>query len=243
MRNCGKLREELAAVDAPSPVVRDWVRKDCAAADDEKDFAITRFINICWYFFKLAGVLALFVAIGLAVFLFTRLDDEIRRQAEQMLARQFPQFNVSIGGARLVEGEGIAIYDLAISETASNHLQNNLLVVDEIMLACDAKLTRLMNGLPELRRVVVRHPQIWVAKNRDGNWNLTSFWPLPECDQKKPDVIIDNAQITLADQSESGLPPLSLRDINLVLRPQPIDRSGRAASQAMTIDGDRKSVV
>ncbi|MGI9429095.1 MAG: AsmA-like C-terminal region-containing protein [Bythopirellula sp.] len=237
MRNCGKLREELAAVVAPSPVVRDWVRKDCAAADDEKDFAITRFINICWYFFKLAAVLALFVAVGLAVFLFTRLDDEIRRQAEQMLAREFPQFNVSIGGARLVEGEGIAIYDLAISETASNRLQNNLLVVDEIMLDCDAKLTKLMNGLPELRRVVVRHPRVWATKHPGGQWNLSSFWPLPECGNKKPDVIIENAQFTLADQSQSGLPPLSLRDINLKLRPQPPAADGRDTSQSMTIDG------
>ncbi len=94
-------------------------------------------------------MLAVLVAVGLAVFLFTRLDDEIRRQVQQTLAKQFPQYNISVGGARLVEGEGIAIYDLAISETASTQLQNNLLVVDEIMLVCDSQLTELMKGTPE----------------------------------------------------------------------------------------------
>ncbi len=161
----------------------------------------------------------MFVAIGLGVFLFTRLDDEIRRQAEQLLARQFPQYNISVGGARLVEGQGIAIYDLAISETSSRQLQSNLLVVDEIMLSCDAKLTNLMKGLPTVTRVVVRHPQVWAAKNREGLWNLSSIWPLPKCENKKPEVVIENAQITLSDQSRSRLPALSLRDVNLIIRP------------------------
>lgn len=205
--------------------------------DVEKDFVITRFINICWYFFKLGAVVAAFVAIGLAVFLFTRLDDEIRRQAEQYLAKQLPQFNVSIGGARLVEGQGIAIYDLAISETTSTQLQSNLLVVDEIMFSCDAQLTKLVNGLPEVRRVLVRHPQIWVAKGRNGQWNWSSFLPLPPCDRKKPDIVIENAQFTLADQ-DSNLPPLSLRDVNLKIHPlEPTAPTIDPAHQLVDIDG------
>lgn len=186
-------------------------------------------MNICWYFFKLAAVLAVFVAVGLAIFLFTRLDDEIRRQAEQALAEALPQFNVSIGGARLVEGQGIAIYNLAISETTSTQLQGNLLVVDEIMFSCDAKLTKLVNGLPEVHRVVVRNPQVWAAKSRDGRWNFSSFWPLPKCDRKKPQIVIENAQFTLADHSHEGLPALTLRDVNLSINPQPVENSPPAA--------------
>ena len=163
-------------------------------------------------------MLAVFVAVGLAFFLFTRLDDEIRRQAEQLLARQFPQYNISIGGARLVEGQGVAIYDLAISETSSTQLQSNLVVVDEIMLYCDARLTKLAKGLPQVSRIVVRNPQVWAAKNRDGSWNFSSLLPLPECNQKKPEVVIENAQITLVDQNRKGLPPLSLKDVHLKIR-------------------------
>ncbi len=165
-------------------------------------------------------MLAVLVAVGLAVFLFTRLDDEIRRQVQQTLAKQFPQYNISVGGARLVEGEGIAIYDLAISETASTQLQNNLLVVDEIMLVCDSQLTELMKGTPEVRRVVIRHPQLWAAKSSDGRWNLASLWPLPECGKRKPQVVVENAQLTIADPSRRGLTPVSLRDMNFTINPK-----------------------
>ncbi len=181
-------------------------------------------------------MLAVFVVVGLTIFLFTRLDDEIRRQAEQYLARAIPQFNVSIGDARLVEGEGIAIYDLAISETTSTQLQNNLLVVDEIMLSCDAQLTKLVNGLPEVRRVLIRHPQIWAARRSNGKWNLASLWPLPECGKKKPRIVIENAQFTLADQSASRLPPLSLRDVNLTIKPT-AGNSQHRGEETLQIDG------
>ncbi|MEM8945168.1 MAG: hypothetical protein AAGD11_08295 [Planctomycetota bacterium] len=203
----------------------------------EKDFVITRFVNICWSVFKLGALFAVFVAIGLAVFLFTRLDDEIRRQAEQFLAEQLPQYNVSIRGARLVEGQGIAIYDLSISETSSTQLQSKLLVVDEIMFSCDAQLSKLVNGLPEVHRVLIRHPQVWAAKSRDGLWNWSSLLPLPACDRKKPEIIIENAQFTLADQSRSGLPPLSLRDVDLRIRPDARISPSDDASQPLTIEG------
>lgn len=164
-------------------------------------------------------MLAVFVAVGLAVFLFTRLDDEIRRQVQQKLSEQFPQFNISVGGARLVEGQGIAIYDLAVSETSSTRLQNNLLVVDEIMFSCNAQLTKLVQGLPDVQRVVVRHPQIWAAKNRDGGWNLSSLWPLPSCGNRKPQVIVENAHFTFSDLGHPELPAVTLRDVNLTIDP------------------------
>jgi hypothetical protein len=238
LRNDGKLRLALVCQCAGATLRRRGRAWTAREANVEKDFVITRFINICWYLFKIVAALAVFVAIGLAVFLFTRLDDEIRRQAEQFLDRQFPQFNISVGGARLVEGQGIAIYDLTISETSSTQLQNHLLVVDEIMLYCDAQLSKLVNGVPEIRRVVVRHPQAWAAKHRDGTWNLDSLWPLPKCAQKKPEILIENAQLMLADQSQPGLPPLSLRDINLTIRPlaaeagkeQPLEIEGAFSS-------------
>ncbi len=176
-------------------------------------------------------MLAVFVAVGLGIFLFTRLDDEIRRQAEQFLAREFPQFNVSIGGARLVEGQGIAIYDLAISETSSLQLQSNMLVVEEIMLSCDAQFSKLVKGLPEVSRIVVRHPQVWAEKGRDGRWNLASLLPLPQCNKNRPEIVIEKAQITLADQSREGLPALSLRDVNLKIR------SAKTQAEAIEIDG------
>ena len=128
------------------------------------------------------------------------MDDEIRRHAQRTLAEHFPQLNVSVGGARLVEGRGIAIYDLAISETTNNQLQSNLLVVDEIMLVCDAQLPQLIKGIPDVHQVLVRRPQFWVSRKANGQWNLESLWPLPSTGKTCPQVVIEDAQIVLDDQ-------------------------------------------
>jgi hypothetical protein len=94
--------------------------------------AIDRFINFCW-FFKLG-----------ATWYWSRqwrsgsiyhADGRRNPPAGATTSPAFPS-PASAWAARMVEGRGIAVYDLTISETSTN-LQNNLLVVDEMMLVCD----------------------------------------------------------------------------------------------------------
>lgn len=179
--------------------------------------AISRLINFCWFFFKLGMTLVLVAAVAVGVYLFTRMDDEIRRVVQQTLSDHFPHLNISVGGARLVEGRGIALYDLTVSETSNTQLQNNLVVVDEMMLVCDVQLSQLMNGLPPVQRVIVKHPQLWVSRLADGSWNLESLWPLPQPCQLRPQVVIQDAQVVLSDQRHASLSPLALRDVNLTV--------------------------
>ena len=178
---------------------------------------ITRLINICWSIFKLGLGLAVLAAVGVTISLFMRVDDEIRQHVQQELAEYFPQLNVSIGGARLIEGQGIAIYDLTISETNSARLHNNLLVVDEVLLVCDAQLTQLIRGVPTIRRMVIRHPQLWVIRSAERQWNLAALWPLPKCKIKRPQIVIEDADIIFADEGNASLPSLALRDVNLTI--------------------------
>ncbi|MCH7750773.1 MAG: DUF748 domain-containing protein [Planctomycetes bacterium] len=178
---------------------------------------IARLINLCWFFFKLGVTLMLVAAVAIGVYLFTRMDDEIRRYVQQTLTDHFPHLNISVGGARLVEGRGIAIYDLTVSETSSTQLQNNLLVVDEIMLVCDVQLSQLMNGAPTVQRVIVKHPQLWVSRHANGRWNIESLWPLPQPCQIRPQVVIQDAQVTFSDQRQASLSPLTLRDVNFTI--------------------------
>ncbi len=177
--------------------------------------------------------MAVIAAIGIGVYLFTRMDNEIRRHAQQILADQFPQLNVSIGGARLVEGRGIAFYDLTISETSTTQLQNNLLVVDEIMLACDVKLTELAKGKLSIDRVMIKHPQLWVSRRANGRWNLESLWPLPRPGEKRPKVVIKDAQIAIRDERQPDLPPVMLRDVNLTI--DPVNRLPRPGAEIQQV--------
>jgi len=177
--------------------------------------------------------LALIAGVGLGIYLFTRMDEEIRLQAEQILAEQFPQLNVSVGGARLVKDRGIALYDLTISETSNTQLQNHLLVVDEIMLECDVQLAELAKGKVAIDRVVIRHPQLWISRRTSGSWNLESFLPLPTFGKARPKIVIKDAQIAIRDEGLAELPPFLLREINLTVAPA----SGLALQQPLKIDG------
>ena len=179
---------------------------------------LCRLINACWYIFKLGIALVVMVVVAIGVTLYTRMDNEICRQVQQTLSRQFPHLNVSVGAARLVEDRGIAIHDLVISETSANQLQNNLLVVDEMMLDCNVKLSQLMKGPPALRRVIVRHPQVWVSREADGRINLGSLWPLPQCGSSPPQIMIEDARITLIDRQNPQAVPIALHDVNLTIQ-------------------------
>ncbi len=161
------------------------------------------------------------------------MDEEIRRQAEQMLAQQFPHLNISVGGARLVEDRGIALYDLTISETSNTQLQNHLLVVDEIMLVCEVQLAELAKGNVSIDRVEIRRPQLWISRRKSGSWNLESLFPLPTFGKARPQIVIKDAQIAIRDEGLAELPPFFLREVNLTIAPA----SGPTLPQPFEIDG------
>lgn len=188
-------------------------------------------INVCWYFFKLGIALAAVLLVAIAIYLYSRMDSEIRRQVQQTLAEQFPHLNVSVGGARLEEGRGVAIRDLVFSETSANGLQSNLLVVDDLFLECDVNLKQLVRGTPRLHKVIVRHPQVWVSREADGRINLTSLWPPPKCSDSPPQIIIEDARITVVDRLNPQAVPIALRDVNLTI--QATMKKGVTSSQAM----------
>lgn len=199
---------------------------------------VTRLVNTCWLFFKLGAIVVVFAVVGVGVHLYIQVDDEIRREVQKILSRQYPHLNISVGAARLIEGRGIAIHDLVISETSPNRLQSNLLVIDEILLECDVQLHKLMNGAPEVRRITVRHPEAWLVRELDGTWNLATLWPLPTCSKRPPSVRIEDARITLVDRRMPQTAPISLRDINVQLKASRDAKHPHGATQTKSTTND-----
>ena len=224
MESCEVLLGSLAKLPASAP-------QPCAVF--EGAFSLGWLINTCWYFFKLGVILFLVAVVGIGVYLYTRMDSEIRNQVEEILSRQFPHLNVSVGAARLVENQGIAIHDLVISETNSNQLQSNLLVIDELVLECNVELAQLVKGPPDIRRIVVRHPELWISRELDGHWNLESLWPPPSCGTKPPQISVEDARVTIVDQLHPTAVPLSLRDIDLVFEGESLPPANSAALGAI----------
>ncbi|HMP06542.1 MAG TPA: hypothetical protein PJ982_09350, partial [Lacipirellulaceae bacterium] len=80
--------------------------------------------------FKLAVGVAIAGGAATGAYLYLRMDNEIRQHVATYLAERYPDLRVSVGGARLVEGRGIAVYDIALSDPALEPGAAPLLAVD-----------------------------------------------------------------------------------------------------------------
>ncbi|MDC0936697.1 hypothetical protein OAS39_10455, partial [Pirellulales bacterium] len=189
-------------------------------------------INFCWSLFKLSAGVALVLGIGAAMYFYTQMDDQVRRYAEQSLAEHFPHLDVSVGGARIVEGHGIALYDVVLSEPATVGADATLLVIDEFLMECDAQIASLVAGPPEVHRLVVKRPQAWLRRETGGRWNIETLLPLPKTQQTRPTIVVQSGSVSLSDMSRPHLPPLDIREINLTCKPlaEPVRAPGAPPS-------------
>jgi hypothetical protein len=160
-------------------------------------------------------------AVATGVYMYVRMDDEIRQHVESMLRERYPQLSIHVGGARLIEGRGIAVYEVSLADPSADPGGEPLLEVDELLLACDVELTRLMRGTPTVERVEVKRPQLALRRGRNGRWNVESLLPLKPCGTAPPQVIIRNGVLTVSDEANASSAPLTLRDIHMTMAPVP----------------------
>jgi hypothetical protein len=185
---------------------------------------VTRLVNACWSVFKVAIALVLFGGVGIGVYMYVRMDDEIRRHVEGFLQERYPELTVSVGGARLVDGKGIAVYDVSLSDPSASPEHDELFAVDELMLLCDVQLSTLVQGPPDVRRVEVKHPRLTAHRDRTGRWNLTRLIPAQPAGLKPPQIVIRSGALSISDALAANTQAVSLRDIHVNLTP--IDASG-----------------
>ena len=113
------------------------------------------------------------VAGAVAAFcLYRQINEQIRRCVETRLAQHYRDLKVSVRSAQLVEGKGIRIYDLSISDPNVEGPAAELLHVEESLFECPTDWKELVKGDPPIRRVTIRRPTIRVTRRPDGTWNL-----------------------------------------------------------------------
>jgi hypothetical protein len=151
--------------------------------------------------------------------MYARMDDEIRDQCSLLLAKQFPELEVRVGGARRVPGKGIVVYDLSLADPRGRPGDEPLLAIDEITLTCDVELTSLMQGVPEVRRVELRRPRLTLRRSAAGQWNVASLLPKAPCGAAVPEVIVRDGVVHIRDDAAPKSPPFVLGEVELTLRP------------------------
>jgi hypothetical protein len=138
---------------------------------------------------------------------------------QSFLAERYPRLEVSVGGARVVEGKGIVIYDVALSLPGGARGDDPLLAVDELMLVCDVELTKLVQGALHVQRVEAKHPQLSLVRGSTGQWNVEALLPLKPSGSAMPPVVVRSGSVSITDIAASVPEPLVLSSIDCAVTP------------------------
>ena len=180
---------------------------------------IRGFLDACWFAFKWGLLAALVAAVGVGLVYYSRLNDEIRRQVQAKLAAAYPQLTVTIRSTQLIDGQGIEVRGLSISDPHLSGAMGELAYFDEMLLCCQTSLTELIKHQPQFTRIIIRRPRLQAARLSDGSWSAGMLMPLPKLSKHKAEIVIENGMIVVFDPQRNPPSTYTIHDVNLSLRP------------------------
>ncbi len=176
-------------------------------------------VNVAWFCFKWAALLAVLGALAAAPFFYDRLNEEIRRRVEKKLADHYAGLSVTVRSAQRIDGEGIEIRGVSIFEHGAAGPQAELLYIDELFVKCDTDLLKLVEPQLELEHLTFRRAVLRLTRRPDGTWSGARLLPLPQFSAKPPVATIENATVEIFDPTKNPSSTLRLRDANCHLKP------------------------
>jgi hypothetical protein len=183
-------------------------------------------INCCWFLFKWGVAIAVVAGSVAAFCLYRQVDSEIRIRIEARLAQHYKGLKVKLRDAKRIEGRGIRILDLLISDPSIEGPNGELLRVEEAMFECSTDLQELIKGDLPVRQVTIRRPTVRTMRLADGSWTAGKLLPPPHFGDHPPEVTIENGALELIDPLNSSAGTLPIRDINMSLTSPPADEPG-----------------
>ena len=194
-------------------------------------------INFCWRLFKWGLLLAIVAAVIAIPLLLRRVDGEIQRQVVARFADHYQTFDVDVRSAQLVEGEGIRIRGLSLTEREADGPLAEALYVEEIFLNCSTNLQDLISGKLDATQITFRRPTLRATRRPDGGWSVDKLYPFPKFSDARPTLRIENATIELFDPLKHPSSTYTLRDVSLLLRPATRVPELADRPEAMAVEG------
>ena len=189
-----------------------------------------RIFSVSWNCLKWTAFTAVVVACALGLYLYHNLNHEIRSYVEQKFASHYQDLLVSVRSARFVEGKGIEIRGLTLSQRSSAYHSQEIVSVDEIMVYCTTDPRRLASGDFLVEQIVARRPRLTATIDPQGRTNLQQLLPLPQWGDDSPDIEIVDASLLLADQRGGNVHRV-LEDIDLQIKTEMAPGMGAYAGQ------------
>ncbi|HEV3415772.1 MAG TPA: hypothetical protein VG056_03130, partial [Pirellulales bacterium] len=182
--------------------------------------ALKDLVDTCWFVFKWGLLAALLAAVGLALYFYSRVNDEIRQQVLAKWQAHYPNLVVSLRSAQLV-AEGIEIRGLTLLDPNATGPRAELAYLDEIVIYCQTSLPELLQGEPKFTRAVVRRPMVHATRRQDGSWSAALLLPLPKFSKYPIEIAVENGTLEFFDPLKNPISTFTLRDINLQTKPVP----------------------
>ena len=164
-----------------------------------------------------------------------RIGEEVRRRVESRLRQTFPELEVTVRSASLVEGEGITIRGVSLAPGRGDGASaapagGPMLTIDEIDVECGTTLAELATGAPRITAVRLRRPVVHASRDGTGRWNVAELLAARGAGPGIP-VDVEDATLAVADAVEGWR--FLLRNVSLELRPE----SGPAAVNRTALRG------
>jgi len=168
-----------------------------------------------------------------------RMDTEVRRAIERQFARDYPDLKIAIRSAEVVEGEGISVRGVSVTEPGIQGPGAELLYYEEVFVQCSTDLKDLLAGPPEFKRVMIRRPTFRVTRRPDETWSCQKLFPLPKREGTPPEVIIEDGKVEIFDPLKTPASTFTFRDLNLTVQPPEVLENGETGSRIQgTLAGD-----
>ncbi|WP_347244474.1 AsmA-like C-terminal region-containing protein [Thermogutta sp.] len=175
-----------------------------------------RLIQEIGFFLKWGLAVALVAGFFFAIWLYKRVDDELRSEIERRCAVLSPHLRIRIRSAQLLPGEGIQLRGVRITVTDLPKVTATIAEIEEIMLAGPVAYKELLSGDVPVERVIVRRPHVRIACGTDGQWNISRLLPLPKLPgSKHPPVYIENGMMEIIDLRGPIPSVIAYRDIQM----------------------------
>jgi hypothetical protein len=146
-----------------------------------------------------------------------RIDDQVRARVHKRLAEEFPDLEVQVQGASLVDGEGIIARGVSIIDPRLPQQWRQMVWIDEIRLACGTSLTELAAGAPRITAVRVRRAVVHAARRAESGWTISALLNRRATGGLVP-VTIEDATVLIDDARTQSR--TTLRQVAIDIEPE-----------------------
>lgn len=199
---------------------------------------ITPLVDFAWFLIKWGLVVTLISGVLGVIYLYNRVDEDIRVLVQKALAQHYKGLTISVRSARLLEREGLEIRGVSISGQLAKQTRSEIAYLDEIHVRCHPTLQGLLSQKLDVRHVTVRRVTLRGTRLPDGTWDVAHLLPLPRLGSHPPPATIENATIEIIDPVPQPSRTLTLRSVSLELVPEPAAKNvSQTAARLFRVKG------